>query len=129
MPLFTLTESANVSPRVMLFCVSPGLRNAPVAAPGASMLPAAKVLHIRAQARDLVRVEASGSDEEDAEVGDYHLKRDYRLEGGHWVDDLFPDGSIETWTLVAKELLTVCATFICLSCVSTDRCSINVLLS
>eukprot|EP00892_Ulva_mutabilis_P005400 jgi/Ulvmu1/3231/UM015_0272.1 len=83
-----------------------GSQSGPAAAPGASTVPAARMKHVRAKARDLAQADASESDEEEREVGNGHLKSNDRPEGRHWVDELFPDGSVEAWTLVAKELLT-----------------------
>lgn len=102
---------------VLLRCFGPcltscplvGSPNGPAAAPGASTNPAAKMHHVQATERALAPAggDPSDSDAEEADIGNEHLRSDQRLEGGHWIDELFPDGSVNGWTLVAKELLTV----------------------
>lgn len=97
-----------------------GFPNGPSAAPGASTFPTARMQHVQAITWNLAQTEAADSDGEEAEVGNEHLKSEYRPGGEHWVDELFPDGSVETWTLVAKELLTVCA--MCFRCQDFHEC-------
>lgn len=86
-----------------------GSLSGPAAAPGASTKPSAKLRHIRTTPKVLAAVDGglSDSDAEEADIGNEHLKSSHRSGCGHWVEILFPDGSIDTWTLVAKELLTV----------------------
>lgn len=65
--------------------------------------------HVRATGRSnpIPKQDATNSDDEEQQIGNEHLKDNVPASASHWVDDLFPDGSIDAWTLVAKELLTV----------------------
>lgn len=90
-------------------CPLVGSPNGPAAAPGASSNPATQMHHVQATERAVAPADGdlSDSDAEEADVGIEHLRSDQQAEGVHWVDELFPDGSVDAWTLVAKELLTV----------------------
>lgn len=80
------------------------------AAPGAAQLPAARIKHVAAKhKRSTEGVNAGNVDSEDKDPGLSH-QLDERKADGHWVEAFFAeeaDSDVGTWTLVAKELLTV----------------------
>lgn len=84
------------------------------AAPGAAQLAGGRIQHVAARHKrsgEPVAFEDVDSGDEDARhPGQSHLLDKRKALDGHWVDVFFPeeaDSDVATWTLVAKELLTV----------------------